>query len=198
MSKEQSPPDFDQMDFGNPELPISKTIDSLCKNLKKRGGLIQEEAISIIQHQQNELKQYAKGSEILNRDNHRLMKENEKLKERQMIMGAVADEHINDMNGIHKEYGDMVRKLKEEKKELNYRIDALSKMNDKKHKYHKNKCEEIEKLKKENKELFDGYLHYWSGGTEGFGKDNAQEMIGDEWREKLEEAEKMGLLDGTG
>jgi uncharacterized coiled-coil DUF342 family protein len=40
------------------------------------------------------------------------------LKERQMIMGAVADEHINDMNGIHKEYGDMVRKLKEENEKL--------------------------------------------------------------------------------
>jgi hypothetical protein len=48
----------------------------------------------------------------------KLEKEIEKLKERQMIMGAVADEHINDMNGIHKEYGDMVRKLKEEIKQL--------------------------------------------------------------------------------
>jgi DNA repair exonuclease SbcCD ATPase subunit len=47
---------------------------------------------------------------------HNLKEEISKLKERQMIMGAVADEHINDMNGIHKEYGDMVRKLKEEVK----------------------------------------------------------------------------------
>ena len=113
MSKEQSPPDFDQMDFGNPELPISKTIDSLCKNLKKRGGLIQEEAISIIQHQQNELKQYATGSEILNRDNHRLMKENEKLKEENAWLGqwiitehestayhSLIAEHSKDVGGL--------------------------------------------------------------------------------------------------
>jgi hypothetical protein len=46
---------------------------------------------------------------------HEQEDEIEKLKERQMIMGAVAAEHINDMNDIHKEYGDMVRKLKEEK-----------------------------------------------------------------------------------
>jgi DNA repair exonuclease SbcCD ATPase subunit len=50
--------------------------------------------------------------------------------------------------------------LKEQNKELNYRIDALSKMNDKKHKYHMNKCEEVKKLqkslsnlKKENEKL---------------------------------------------
>ena len=61
----------------------------------------------------------------------KLQKENEKLKERQMIMGAVADEHINDMNDIHKDYDDKVRKLKmvqlSENKRLKKKVYLLQK-----------------------------------------------------------------------
>jgi hypothetical protein len=68
-----------------------------------------------------------------------------------------------------------IKDLKEENKELNYRIDALSKMNDKKHKYHKNKCEEVKKLKKAISEL--GVQNqYHKNGWEVFGCQSKKDL----------------------
>ena len=44
--------------------------------------------------------------------------ENKKLKERLSIMKATASVHIDDINQIHQDYGNMVRKLEEEIKKL--------------------------------------------------------------------------------
>jgi len=116
------------MNFGNPDLPISKTVDTLCKNLKRRGGMVQDEAVSIIQHQQKELSQYAAGSEILNHDNHRLMKEIKKLKEeneksKKWIIteherAELCKEKVLLLADISKGLQQDVKKLKEENKEL--------------------------------------------------------------------------------
>ena len=46
------------------------------------------------------------------------VKENEKLKDRLSIMSATASVHIDDINQIHQDYGNMVRKLEEEIKKL--------------------------------------------------------------------------------
>jgi predicted nucleic acid-binding Zn-ribbon protein len=76
-------------------------------------------------------------------------------------MGTEYDPSVDtlvDTEWLEKLQGE-INGLKEEKKELNYRIDALSKMNSKKHKYHMNKCEEVKKLKQEvaqKKDAWDG------------------------------------------
>ena len=64
----------------------------------------------------------------------KLKEENEKLKERQSIMNAVAETHIQEINETHQKYGDMVRKLKSRK-------------------MYKDLREEIKELKKEIEEL---------------------------------------------
>ena len=56
--------------------------------------------------------------------------------------------------------GDCIHNLKEENEKLKKELVALSKMNDKKHRYHKNKCEEVKKLKQEveqKKDAWDGH-----------------------------------------
>ena len=50
--------------------------------------------------------------------NCKLYQENEKLKERQSIMSAAASVHIDDINQIHQDYGDITRKLEEQMLEL--------------------------------------------------------------------------------
>ncbi len=44
----------------------------------------------------------------------RLLEENKALKERMSIMEATASTHIQDINEVHQDYGDMVRKLKDQ------------------------------------------------------------------------------------
>jgi cell division protein FtsL len=61
-------------------------------------------------------------------------------------------------------------------------IDALSKMNDKKHKYHKNKCEEVKKLKKAMCEL-GTQNQYHKNGWEVFGCQSKKDL--DEENKKL-------------
>jgi len=88
-----------------------------------------------------------------------LKKENKKLKERLDIMKATASTHIQDINEVHQDYGDIIRKLKETNeirfdkiKEMEHEI-GVSKLI-----HHQNMglLEDLKKLKKENEELKDG------------------------------------------
>ena len=77
----------------------------------------------------------------LERNVEELEEENEKLKERQSIMNATASVHIDDINQIHQDYGNMVRKLQDQLPEnTQYWKDSNELLK-----------AEIEKLKEENK-----------------------------------------------
>ena len=76
-------------------------------------------------------KRYLKKSQekvtFLDCENEKLKKENEKLKERQMIMNAIADSHIQDINEIHKDYGDMIREKDKENEFIKTKVIGLTK-----------------------------------------------------------------------
>jgi chromosome segregation ATPase len=57
---------------------------------------------------------YEEGVAEMKAEIEKLKKQNERLNERLSIMSATASTHIQDLNEIHQEYGDMVRKLQEE------------------------------------------------------------------------------------
>jgi cell division protein FtsB len=57
-------------------------------------------------------------SKLVHHQNMGLLEDLKKLKERLSIMKATASVHIDDINQTHQDYGNMVRKLKEEIEEL--------------------------------------------------------------------------------
>ena len=78
----------------------------------------------------------------------KLKEENEEWKEVCKDYGENPHEVYKYMSGgiSNEEHYEIVEELKSQ-------VDVLSKMNDKKHKFHKNKCNEVKKLKEENKKL---------------------------------------------
>lgn len=81
-----------------------------------------------------------------------LKKDNEKLKEENEELDIIiaCNKVPEDCSIV---YNSVITKLKEEIKEQNYKIDTLGKMNDKKNRYHKNKCKENSELKEEIEQL---------------------------------------------
>tara|TARA_R100000935_G_scaffold54427_1_gene83261 strand:+ start:3847 stop:4215 length:369 start_codon:yes stop_codon:yes gene_type:complete len=80
-------------------------------------------------------------------------RENEKLKERQMIMTALADSHIQDMNEIHTEYGEKIKKLKEENESLRRVMSSLKERQIYLNCFHEEAGGKIKKLKEEIESL---------------------------------------------
>mgnify|MGYP003142911046 CR=1 FL=1 len=90
----------------HPDLPVSKTLDTLCKNLKKRGGMIQDEAITTIKHLQKELESFGGANAALNQEVARLKKHTDTLKSANTNHSKAAEklhEEIAELKGKHLE-----------------------------------------------------------------------------------------------
>ena len=96
--------------------------------------------------------------------------ENEKLKERLSIMKATASVHIDDINQIHQDYGNMVRELKKQVEDRTYERNNLRVL--------------VKKLKEENEKL--------KAETDRLGKwkDYYEDLVGFGEIEHLEEKRK--------
>ena len=104
-----------------------------------------------------------------------LKEENKNLKERLDIMKATASTHIQDINEVHKEYGDKVRKLKEKMQKLEEKNNQFCEINKKNIVDFKEiiKLQEVnmkleEQIKEHKKELLtaslDGFIEGCSDG----------------------------------